>query len=106
MSPATPPAWTEVLVLAPLGWSELVAEALALGPCTSVAFGAPSLGSEEPPEGHDYVRTFVAEVEDTPELRARLERALAGLAGRTGAEELAGLAPRFRRLPPEDYASS
>jgi ribosomal protein L11 methyltransferase len=106
MPPAQPLAWTEVLVLAPLGWSELVAEALALGPCTSVAFGAPSLGSEEPPEGHDFVRTFLPESADTPQLRARLERALGGLAERTGAAELAGLAPRFRRLPPEDYANS
>lgn len=100
------PAWTEVSVVVPLGWSELVAEALALGPCTSVAFGAPSLGSEPAPRGSDYVRTFVPESEDTPALRARLELALAGLAEATGAEELAGLAPRFRRLPPEDYASS
>lgn len=106
MSPATPIAWTEVLVLAPLGWSELVAETLALGPCTSVAFGAPSLGSAAAPEGFDYVRTFLPEREDTPELRARLAGELAGLAGRTGADELAGLEARFRRLPPEDYANS
>lgn len=99
-------AWTEVLVLAPLGWSELVAESLALGPCTSVAFGAPSLGSESPPEGFDYVRTFVPESQDTPALRAGLTRALSGLAELTGAAELVGLAPRFRRLPPEDYANS
>ncbi len=103
MSPA---AWTEVLVLAPEGWCELVAGALALGPCTSVAFGAPSLGSESAPLGWDYVRTFVPEGEDTPELRAALERQLAGLSERTGAGELAGLRPRFRRLPPEDFASS
>ncbi|HVS19783.1 MAG TPA: 50S ribosomal protein L11 methyltransferase [Planctomycetota bacterium] len=101
-----PPAWTEVSVVAPLGWCELVAEALALGPCTSVAFGAPSLGSEAAPEGSEHVRTYVPEAEDTPELRARLTAVLAALAERTGAEELAGLAPRFRHLPPEDYASS
>jgi ribosomal protein L11 methyltransferase len=101
-----PPAWIEVSVVAPLGWCELVAEALALGPCTSVAFGATSLGSETAPEGWEHVRTFVPEVADTTELRARLTAALAALAERTGAEELAGLAPRFQRLPPEDYANS
>lgn len=104
--PSAPIAWTEVLVLAPSGWCELVAEALALGPCTSVAFGAPSLGSEEAPDGYEYVRTFVPESQDTPLLREGLARVLAELAGRTGAEELAGLQARYRRLPPEDYANS
>jgi ribosomal protein L11 methyltransferase len=106
MALTSPIAWTEVLVLAPSGWCELVAETLALGPCTSVAFGAPSLGSDEAPDGLEYVRTFLPESEDTPALREGLELALARLAARTGAEELAGLRPRFRRLPPEDYAQS
>jgi ribosomal protein L11 methyltransferase len=83
-----------------------VAEALAVGPCTSVAFGRPSLGTDEPPEGWDYVRTYVLEGEDTPELRAELARALATLAHAVGVAELAGISPRFRRLPPEDYANS
>jgi len=100
------PAWTEVLVLAPQGWGELVAEVLALGPCTSVAFGAPSLGTEPAPEGWEYVRTFFLESEDTPSLRAQLEGELASLAGRTGAAELAEVRVRFARLPPEDYATS
>jgi ribosomal protein L11 methyltransferase len=103
---ATLPAWTEVLVLCPGGWAELVAGALALGPCTSVAFGAPSLGTPPAPEGCEYVRTYVPEAEDTPQLRARIEAELAGLAARTGAEELEQVRVRFRRLPAEDYASS
>jgi ribosomal protein L11 methyltransferase len=103
---SAPLVWTEVLVLAPAGWSELVAGALALGPCTSVAFGAASLGSEPPAAGWEYVRTYVAQPDDTPDLRARVTQALAGLAERTGAAELADLRPRFRNLPPEDYALS
>ena len=100
------PAWTEIRVLAPEGWLELVADVLALSPCTTVAFGRPSLGSEPPPAGFDYVRTFVPEAMDTPELRAEVELKLAGLADATGAAELCGLHPRFARLPPEDYANS
>jgi ribosomal protein L11 methyltransferase len=100
------PAWTEILVVAPVGWQELVAEALAVGPCTTVAFGVPSLGTPEPPAGYEYLRTYVVEEQDSPALRARLTDTLARLADATGALELAGLAPRFRRLPPEDYANS
>lgn len=93
-------------MLAPQGWCELVAEALALGPCTSVAFGRPSLASEPAPEGFDFVRTFIPDAQDTPELRAQIASHLAALAEATGASELRGLAPRFVPLPPEDYASS
>jgi ribosomal protein L11 methyltransferase len=44
--------------------------------------------------------------EDSPELRQRIERALAELPRATGAPELAGLVAQFRRLPPEDFATS
>ena len=100
------PAWTEVLVLAPLEWHELVAEALALTPCTSVAFGRPSLGTPEPPPGLDYVRTYVLETQDTPQLRAELVAVVRALGERAAVPELAQLEVRFRRLPPEDYANS
>lgn len=103
---SAPLGWTEVLVLAPEAWGELVAEALAVGPCTSVAFGAPSLGTEPAPDGWEYVRTYVAAPDDTPRLRRSIEAALARLAEATGADELAGLRPRFRPLPPEDWATS
>lgn len=99
-------AWTEIRVLVPTGWAELVAEQLALGPCTSVAFGAPSLGTEPPPEGHEIVRSYVAARDDTPELRRGIEARLGELAARTGCAELGGLAPRFHVLPAEDYAQS
>jgi ribosomal protein L11 methyltransferase len=104
MSPA--PSWTEVLVLAPLEWLELVAEALAIGPCTSVAFGKPSLGSDDAPPGFDFVRTYIAEAQDTPQLRELIERELARLAQASGVGELAQLRVRFRRLPAEDFATS
>lgn len=100
------PAWTEIRVLAPEGWVELVAETLSVGPCTSVVFGVPTPGSDQPPAGWDCVRTFVPEGEDTPALRAALEAELARLGERTGAPELAGLRAVFRRLPAEDYATS
>jgi ribosomal protein L11 methyltransferase len=100
------PAWTEIAVIAPVEWLELVAETLALGPCSSVAFGRPSLATPEPPAGLEWVRAYVIESEDTPALRAEIEAALAALGELTGASELAGLSVRFRRLPPEDYATS
>ena len=100
------PAWTEIRVLAPEGWLELVADVLALSPCTTVAFGRPSLAADAPPAGFDYVRTFVLETMDTAQLRGEVEAKLAGLALATGASELEGLRARFTRLPPEDYASS
>lgn len=103
---STPLAWTEVRVLVPDGWHELVAERLMFGPCTSAAFGRPSLGVDEAPEGFDFVRVFLSQAEDCPELRAELTERLATLAAATGATELEGLAPSFKQLPPEDYATS
>jgi ribosomal protein L11 methyltransferase len=98
--------WTEIRVLVPIGWQELVAETLAIGPCTSVAFGRPTLASEPEPEGFEYVRTFVARASDTPALREQVRTSLAALAARAEVEELANLALEFRELPPEDYARS
>lgn len=98
--------WTEVRVLAPQGWCELVAETLAIGPCTSVAFGRPSLATDAAPKGWDFVRTFVPSHADCAELRAEIVRAIGALAESTGAGELARLSAEFRALPPEDYATS
>jgi len=98
--------WTEVRVLVPSGWQELVAETLAIGPCTSVVFGRPSLASEDAPAGFDYVRTFVASTADSPALRARVRAALDSLATRAEVAELRDLALEFKELPPEDYARS
>lgn len=103
---STPPAWTEVRVLVPEGWHELVAERLMFGPCTSAAFGRPNLGVPPPPDGHEVVRVFLSRAEDTPELRETLTGRLAALAELCGAPELEGLVPDFRELPPEDYATS
>ena len=99
-------AWTEVRVLVPQGWQELVAEVLASGPCASAAFGRPNLGVEAPPEGFEVVRTFLPSHQDAPAERERLRAAVANLAELTGCEELDGLDLEFRELPPEDYATS
>jgi len=100
------PGWTEVRVLVPVGWQELVAETLAIGPCSSVAFGRPSLASAPAPEGFEYVRSFLPSGSDSPALRDEVRRALDALALRAEVEELRGLALEFRELPPEDYARS
>lgn len=98
--------WIEVRALAPIGWHELVADALTIGPCTSVAFGRPSLATDAPPSGFDFVRTFIPSHADSEELRGEIARSVGGLADRAGAPELAGIALEFRTLPPEDYATS
>ncbi|MCB9914047.1 MAG: 50S ribosomal protein L11 methyltransferase [Planctomycetes bacterium] len=105
-TPRKPLTWTEVRVLVPAGWQELVAEVITLGPCTSAAFGRPNLGVDEAPEGFDWVRTFLPSHADDEAARAQLRAAIAGLAEATGCDELAGLEPTFKPLPPEDYATS
>ncbi len=100
------PRWIEVRVLAPVGWCEFVAEQLAIGPCTSVAFGRPSLATEPAPEGFDFVRTFIPSHADSPRLRADIAAVMRSLAELTGDDELRSLALEFRPLPPEDYATS
>jgi len=99
-------AWTEVRVLAPIGWHELVAETMQDGTCTSVAFGRPSLGVAAAPDGFEYVRTFLPRRDDTDANRARIVAALSTLAETTGDDALASLAVEFKPLPPEDYATS
>lgn len=101
-----PTSYIEVRVLAPVGWHELVAEALVLGPCTSVVFGRPNLGVDDTPEGFEWVRTFYPGDEDGPGLRSSLADALRGLAERADVPELADLAISFHELPAEDWATS
>ncbi|QDU65754.1 50S ribosomal protein L11 methyltransferase [Engelhardtia mirabilis] len=98
--------WIEVRVVVPIGWEELIAGELALDACSSVAFGRPNLVGPAAPEGTDYVRTFFAAEDDTPELRDAVAERLATVASRAGAPELAGLEPTFHSLPPEDWATS
>jgi ribosomal protein L11 methyltransferase len=109
-SPPTAPGWVEVRVLVPVGWHELVAEALLNAPSATltsgIAFGRPSLATDAPPEGFDFVRTFFVKTDDSPTVRDELRQTLAGLGQRAGVPELEGLAPEFRVLPPEDYATA
>jgi ribosomal protein L11 methyltransferase len=96
----------EVSVVAPAAWQELVAEALCLPGCTGVAIGLASLARSPLADESELVRAFYPEARDGTALRAELGARLAGLAQATGASELAGLAPEFRHLPPEDWAAS
>jgi len=106
MTRPAPVSWTEIRVDVPLGWHELVAEALALEHCTSVSVGNASIGQRPAPPGREALRAYVESGQDTPELRRRIALALAGLAQVSGAEELVDLTPLFKPLPPEDYARS
>ena len=101
-----PPSWIEVRVVVPQGWEELVAEELMLDGCTSVAVGRPNLGVPPAPEGAEYLRTFYAARDDSEALRAALRERLATLAERADVPELRGLAPDFKPLPHEDWATS
>jgi ribosomal protein L11 methyltransferase len=101
-----PVRWTEVRVLAPEGWLELVAETLTVHASSGAAFGRPTLGTDAPPTGHDYVRVFLPDRDDTFERRSAITRDLARLPEITGAGELSNLPIEFRTLPAEDYANS
>lgn len=101
-----PSSWVEARVAVPLGWHELAAEALALGPCTTVAVGAHSVATTDPPDGHDYVRTFFPAADDGPAMRTEVQAALDRLAQRAAVPELEGLTVEFLVLPAEDYATS
>lgn len=90
------PSWTEVSVVVPAGWHELVAEVLTGGPCTSVA--VESAGDSE------VVRSYLASTNDSPERRAQIEHDLGRLA--SADPQLQGLQPTFTALAPEDYAES
>jgi ribosomal protein L11 methyltransferase len=101
-----PSSYIEVRVLCPVGWHEVVADVLAIGPCTSVVLGRPNLGVDAAPDGFDWVRTFFPSDEDTPALREGITGGLLGVAESTGVDELAGLAATFHELPAEDWATS
>jgi ribosomal protein L11 methyltransferase len=103
---SAPVRWTEVRVLVPEAWSELVGQVLGDLTEGGAAFGPPSLGTEPAPEGHDYVRAFLPDRADTAVCRSAIVSELARLGVATGANELDGLRAEFRELPPEDYANS
>lgn len=99
-------SWTEIRVDVPAGWQELVGEALSVGPCSTVVFGTTSVAATPAAEGCIAVRGFLPTADDTPALREELEGRLGELEAAVGDPELSGLAPSYRALPPEDYATS
>jgi ribosomal protein L11 methyltransferase len=100
------PGWTEVKVLVPTGWHELVAEALAVAPCTSVAIGSTTVDQEPPPEGFEVLCTYLPSHLDTRERRRKIAESLEDLAARSAVPELEGLEVVFKAMPPEDYATA
>lgn len=98
--------WTEVRVEVPLGWQELVAEVLAPLAGGAAAVGLATIGTRPPAPGRELVRVWLPRSRDGAAARARIQEALARLAGDTGARELTGLGASFRELPPEDWATS
>lgn len=98
--------WTEVRVDVPLGWQELVGEALSFGPCTTVALGTTSIAARQPDADAEAVRTFVMAKDDHPAFRASVQAKLEALGEAVGVDELRGLKASFKPLPPEDYATS
>lgn len=98
--------WTELRVLVPRGWEELVGETLSELTRGGVAFGRSSLAAPEPPEGTAIVRGWLRSDGDSQERRRTIERALRELADRSGDDELCALEIEYRPLPPEDYATS
>jgi len=97
-------AWTEVRVLVPAGWEELVAGVLAGAECLGAREGSSSPHPPELPPGLSLVRSHYRSAKDTPERREEIGRALTALAELD--EELSSLELSFRELPPEDYAKS
>jgi ribosomal protein L11 methyltransferase len=102
----SPGGWTEVRVDVPMGWHELVGEALSFGPCTTVALGTTSIAARQPDADTEAVRTFVMAKDDSATFRAEVEAKLDALAETVGVDELRGLKVSFKPLPPEDYATS
>lgn len=100
----SPPAgWLELRVAVPLGWQDLVAAILAEAPGTGASIGAIASDTEPPPEGFEWVRTYVAPVEDTSDARRALAQRISDLPERVGDGELAGLRPEFRQLEAHEW---
>lgn len=105
---SSPPVrWTEVRILTPAGWEELIADHLASTPVRGgFAFGITSVGQEPPPGGMGLVRTYLRAEDDEPATRQRVRECLGELAALCAEPELARIQVDFHPLPPEDYATS
>ena len=97
-------AWVEVRVLAPFGWEELVAGALAGAGCLGAREGSSSPHPPELPPGVSLVRSHYRAALDAPARRAKISSAITALSSID--EELSELEAGFRQLPAEDYAKS
>ncbi len=100
-----PLSWTEVRVLCPRGWQELVADALAAPPCTAVAFDA-AHAAPPAPGGCVWISSWLLAADDSERTRGDLRERLQTLVRASGARELEHLSLEFVPLAPEDYASS
>ncbi len=98
--------WTEIKIGVPLGWQELVADALGQEVCTTVQMGDLQMPGDVNDTGIEYLRSYVLSEWNTPELAQRLAKRLCDLAQSAGAPELANLDIEFSELPAEDYATS
>ena len=103
---STAASWTEVRAAVPPEWAERVAEVLGELAGNAALIGAPTIGTEPPPDGLELVRVYVPAAQDSAAKRAELERSLVELGRATGVEDLAAVSLRFRVLPPEDWATS
>ena len=97
--------WTEVLVQAPIGFGELIAEVLAAGSCSSAVIGAAD-DLPAPQVGLEWVRSALAFAEDSGSTCEAIASALAELGTTTGIPELEGLELQFREIPNEDWAGA
>jgi ribosomal protein L11 methyltransferase len=95
--------WTEVRVVVPYGWEELVGEVLSHPPATGAVLGRISPTEEDPPRGFELVRSYLPASEDTPGFRGELARRVAALSEGGNAPELRGVVLRFRRVPEKDW---
>lgn len=105
-TPSAATSWTEIKVAVPVGWHELVADALAHTLCTTVQIGDHSIASDTPADDHVHLRSYVPTTQDSPGLREELAQQIKALSETCQAPELQALELQYKALPPEDYANS
>src|SRR5262245_37230042 len=89
-------AWTEVRVLVPCGWEELVAQTLSELTHAGVAFGRSSLALPAPPPGRELVRGWFPSSPDDADTRRAIAARLRSLTELADDPELGALDLEFR----------